>query len=289
MAPSSGPPRGRLIRLPGDAEIAARDWLRYWGYSEAQAVGGVGDGGVDVESSQYVVQVKASVARVGRPLVQQVLGVAAHHEKIPLFFALGGYTREALEWAEESGVGLFAFNLQGAPEPLNRTALLVIMAAGPDAVELYPETEELFSIEECAGWLKAHLSSRSGAGLLFADKAEWLAIEEEVSYLSDWTARDLSEVGYLPDDWIADISSRSRRLTTLVLKGAEYIHDQDTIEFMRQALTGGLVRIPVGTGSGRQVLALSTSNLFVLGLAERAAGISRRLAEVIAPKAILSI
>jgi hypothetical protein len=57
-----------------------RDWLR-WGQIDALRVGGSGDEGVDVESMEYVSQVKAMMANVGRPVVQQTYGVALHRGK----------------------------------------------------------------------------------------------------------------------------------------------------------------------------------------------------------------
>lgn len=112
-------PTSRLIRNPRDAELVAADWMTYWGF-EGTAVSPVGmDGGIDVESDTAVAQVKAHMVPIGRPDIQMLYGVASSLRKRPIFIALQGYTAHALNWAEEHGVALFVFDLQGAPSPVN--------------------------------------------------------------------------------------------------------------------------------------------------------------------------
>lgn len=115
-------PGPRLIRSARDAEEVACTWLRYWGHDDAALTGYGADEGIDVQGLDVVAQVKAEVKPVGRPVIQSLAGVAAVEAKLGVFFALGGYTTEALSWASRAGVAAFTFDLSGMPEPLNEQA-----------------------------------------------------------------------------------------------------------------------------------------------------------------------
>ena len=115
-------PKARLIRTFGDAEVSAQVWMRYFGYDDAATTSDGADGGVDVESSKVVAQVKAEVGKVGRPVVQQIYGIASMAKKEAALFSLGGYTAEAEEWADKAKVALFVFDLTGEPKPVNSRA-----------------------------------------------------------------------------------------------------------------------------------------------------------------------
>ena len=115
-------PHVRLIRTPRDAEFAARDWLHYLGYSNA-AVSPIGaDGGVDVLSSRAVAQVKSGETPTGRPIIQQIYGVAALREKEAIVFSVAPFTDEAMEWADRARVALFRLDLTGMATPANPRA-----------------------------------------------------------------------------------------------------------------------------------------------------------------------
>ena len=85
----------RPIRNYRDAELAARDWLRSVGFTDADLTGEGADGGVDVRSSNLVAQVKAELKPVGRPVIQQIFGVASAEGSEAACFALSGFTSEA--------------------------------------------------------------------------------------------------------------------------------------------------------------------------------------------------
>jgi hypothetical protein len=119
----AGPkPEARLIRTPRDAELAAEAWMRYLGFSDALITPVGADEGIDVNSTKAVAQVKAYMVPVGRPDVQNLAGVAAAEKKIGVFFALSGYTPQAIAWAGKADIALFSFDLQGEPEAVNATA-----------------------------------------------------------------------------------------------------------------------------------------------------------------------
>lgn len=111
----------RLIRSFLDAEVAARDWLRSQGHRDAEVTISGADGGVDVVGRLVVAQVKAEMVLTGRPVVQQIAGIAALEGKEAMCFSLSGYTSEARQWAARAQVRLFRFDLQGCPEPVPPT------------------------------------------------------------------------------------------------------------------------------------------------------------------------
>ena len=115
-------PKSRLIRNPHEAELVAAEWIRYWGWSDARVSKAGSDEGIDVEGKGVVAQVKAHMVPIGRPDVQNLVGVASVIKKTPIFFSLTDYTPQAVSWANLAGVALFGFDLQGKPRPINATA-----------------------------------------------------------------------------------------------------------------------------------------------------------------------
>ena len=117
------------IRNPRDAEEAAAQWMRYWGWADAQTTPPGADEGKDVDSREVVAQVKAHANPIGRPDVQNLYGVAQAESKTPLFFSLSDYTNQAREWADRVGIALFLFDLEGRPEPANVAAQILVHKA----------------------------------------------------------------------------------------------------------------------------------------------------------------
>jgi hypothetical protein len=119
-------PETRLIRSPRDAEEAAAEWMRYWGFADAEATQRSADGGVDVRASRAVAQVKAHQVPIGRPDLQRLHGMAVTEGKMSLFFSLMHFTPQALEWADSIGMALFRFNYACEPEPVNAAAQVIV-------------------------------------------------------------------------------------------------------------------------------------------------------------------
>ena len=113
-------PKGRLIRTAADAEIVAAEWMCWMGFRDSTRTPTGADGGIDVRARDAVAQVKMHAKPIGRPDVQQLYGAARGRRA--LFFSLDTYTDEARSWADEVGMALFRFDLQGEPEAVNSAA-----------------------------------------------------------------------------------------------------------------------------------------------------------------------
>jgi hypothetical protein len=115
-------PAAKLITSSKEAEIVAKDWMTYWGFTAAKITKDGPDGGIDVVSQTAIAQVKLEGKPVGPRPIQALAGIATVEKKQGLFFALTGYTKAALEFADKAKISLFQFDLQGNPKPMNAHA-----------------------------------------------------------------------------------------------------------------------------------------------------------------------
>lgn len=113
------------------AESAAVDHMKTLGFIDAQATGPGTDGGIDAQSSDAAAQVKFYANPVGRPDIQRLRG-AAHEYRLSLFYSTGGYTKEAVAYANGAGVALFLMDPYGHCGPTSDLALLL---AEPEHVQ----------------------------------------------------------------------------------------------------------------------------------------------------------
>lgn len=105
------------------AESLVAQWMIWLGVFDAQATKYVGDGGIDVESSVFIAQVKNFTGYVGVAPIRELKGVSAVDGRIPLFFTSGEYSKGADEWSEEAGVYLFQYDAKVAVlRPMNKLA-----------------------------------------------------------------------------------------------------------------------------------------------------------------------
>jgi hypothetical protein len=111
------------------------DWLRRCGFSDAEVTGSGADGGVDVDvrSDRLVAQVKAELRPVGRPVIQQIFGIASAEGRSAACFTLSGFTSEATDWANGNGVALLVFDYEGAVEAVNAAASQLIEVGTKDS------------------------------------------------------------------------------------------------------------------------------------------------------------
>ncbi len=120
---AAGPrPAPRLIRNWRDAEACAAEWMEWFGLGAARLTGGSADGGVDVECESAVGQVKDYGSPLAVGPIREIFAVGTLAGKLPVIFARAGYTGDAVAWGESAGVAMFAFDLQGTPEPVSTVA-----------------------------------------------------------------------------------------------------------------------------------------------------------------------
>lgn len=117
-------PRNRQISNWKEAEKLAQEWMFYFGFRDAKLSGSGSDGGYDVIASRAIAQVKFEQSSTGRPKLQELAGEAHDQGKEALFFTLSGYTKKAIEWAEQSriGIALFQYDASGNIQSLNEAA-----------------------------------------------------------------------------------------------------------------------------------------------------------------------
>jgi hypothetical protein len=111
------------INTPRQAEFNAVAKMRTLGYLDAQVCAPGADGGIDVSSERALAQVKHRGAQTGRPDIQRLYGARGDQTHLDLlFFSASGYSRHAVEYADEAGIMLFTYDLSGELEPVNAAA-----------------------------------------------------------------------------------------------------------------------------------------------------------------------
>ncbi|MER6937076.1 restriction endonuclease [Nocardioides sp. NPDC127514] len=135
-APKPAPmtPSSRQIDSWQTAEANAAEWMRFWGYGDAEVTGGGADGGVDVRARRAIAQVKWEASQVGSPAVQRLVGARGlSHDLDLLFFSGAGFSAKAIAYANEVGVALFKYDLVGSMTPCNFAAERIFDSPGHQA------------------------------------------------------------------------------------------------------------------------------------------------------------
>lgn len=125
-----------------EAEDHAVAWMRDNGCGDARPTKGGADGGIDVRSKSALAQVKYEASQVGRPAVQRLVGARGHGAHRLLFFTGTGYSRTALQYADEMGVALFTYEITGRVSPVNEHAREVLRTGGA-GIEEYRAGREI--------------------------------------------------------------------------------------------------------------------------------------------------
>ncbi|MGA5060187.1 restriction endonuclease [Streptomyces pseudogriseolus] len=120
----------RVIRTWQDAELAAVDHMRGLGFADARVTGAGADGGIDVFARDTVAQVKHHSQPIGVGPVRELRGVADAHQHL-LFYASGGYTAAARQFADERKAALYSLAESGRVTPLNETATRLSARSAP--------------------------------------------------------------------------------------------------------------------------------------------------------------
>ncbi|MDP2774261.1 MAG: restriction endonuclease [Nocardioides sp.] len=117
-------PTPRLIRRASEAEELCAEWLRWMGFPGALVTPAGTDGGIDVigpgSTGVIAAQVKFEAVSAGRPKLQELYGAGvAAGATTTAFFSSAGFTRQAQDWADQVGMALFEFSLDGSIVPAN--------------------------------------------------------------------------------------------------------------------------------------------------------------------------
>lgn len=102
-----------VLRRPGSAEPEwqrfERDtaaWLDRVGCRRVEPTGAGADGGIDVLTERWAVQVKATSKVAGRPVIQQTVAAAVAVEREPVVVSASGFSPQAIEAAAMHQVAL---------------------------------------------------------------------------------------------------------------------------------------------------------------------------------------
>lgn len=127
LASRSARPTPRLIRKASEAEELAAEWVRWMGFPGASVTPPGADGGIDVigpgASGVIAAQVKFEAVAAGRPKLQELYGAGlAAGASTTAFFSSAGFTAQARTWADQVGMALFEFALDGSIVAVNEPA-----------------------------------------------------------------------------------------------------------------------------------------------------------------------
>lgn len=118
------------IASPKAAEENAAQKMQELGYLDARTTGGSADAGIDVRSRRAIAQVKWQGAVTSRPDLQRLFGARGMREDWDmLFFSAAGYSKHAVEYADECGICLFTYDPLGTLSASNDRAEELIAEA----------------------------------------------------------------------------------------------------------------------------------------------------------------
>lgn len=124
------------INNPAEAELQAATHMRSIGYPDAEARPGGADGGIDIRSAHAVGQVKMHFKPTGRPDLQRLFGARGHESsKRMVFYAHGGYSQAAIEYAAAVDMVLFKFDQNGTFSAMNPAAAALLSSKRTSDVE----------------------------------------------------------------------------------------------------------------------------------------------------------
>lgn len=109
------------------AEALVAAWMKHLGAADASVTPFGHDGGIDVESSGCIAQVKNYASLVGVESIRELAGTAIVDGRRPLFFAANGYACGALDFAERARIAAFVYDaVRGKLSGANEAAREVI-------------------------------------------------------------------------------------------------------------------------------------------------------------------
>lgn len=136
------------VTTPKDAELNAAAVMRSWGYLDAVSPEHGADGGIDVRSSKALAQVKFRGVKAGRPEIQNLVGAASgDRTRALLFFDFKGYSPQAVQYANQMGIGLYVYDASGAVWSVNDAGRRLMAVSWPAKVRT--------ALRSTTGWVVA--------------------------------------------------------------------------------------------------------------------------------------
>ncbi|MCX5044649.1 hypothetical protein OG921_15885 [Aldersonia sp. NBC_00410] len=135
------------IRAATDAAANAARHLQRFGYSDARALGGNSDVGLDVRARGALARVNWRGTPTERTELEALWGVRGTDQHAALYyFAAAPYTRAAVDYADTVGITLFVLDPDGQLRPANQRAqqTLAHPFTSPFAVRGTPRASEGF-------------------------------------------------------------------------------------------------------------------------------------------------
>lgn len=130
------------------AELNAAEKMRLWGFPDAIATTGGADGGIDVRSSAALAQVKWKGGVAGRPDLQRLYGARGSDTgKFMLFFAASGYSKQAVDYANQVGMALYTYDPLGEVSAVNAAGQTLMKGTSTK-----PRKTKLSQKEKLAVW-----------------------------------------------------------------------------------------------------------------------------------------
>jgi restriction endonuclease Mrr len=86
--------------------------MSYLGAIHAKVTQYASDGGIDVEATDYIAQVKNYTRTVGVAAVREFSGVAKVDGRMGLFFTSGNYAAGAIDFADKADIALFRYSAE---------------------------------------------------------------------------------------------------------------------------------------------------------------------------------
>lgn len=118
------------------AEHLTAAWMRHLGVLDAAVTQFTGDGGIDVESSEFIVQFKNFTGSVPVGEVRSLFGVAAADAEKCLLFTSGTITSEGVIFADRVGMALVRYDaVAGSLAGINELGLRVVEFSVPEAFD----------------------------------------------------------------------------------------------------------------------------------------------------------
>lgn len=105
-----------------EAEHHAARWMKYWGFYDAKVMPIGPDGGIDVVASNAQAQVKYWNTPVGIQPINEFEGASSGRGSVKLFFSKSGYSKHAVNRADQCNIALFTFDSEHIPKASNSIA-----------------------------------------------------------------------------------------------------------------------------------------------------------------------